>query len=172
MCKLQHTALIAAFLLAIVVPASPVHAQPPGERPMNTQIASTTEAHNKKLVEASFVAWQNGTGSPYDLLADDVSWTIVGHSDASKTYSSRADFINQVIQPFNARMREGLKPRIRHLYAEGDTVIIFFDASGIARDGQPYSNTYAWFWDMRDGRVVRAHAFFDSITFNDLWRRD
>jgi ketosteroid isomerase-like protein len=76
-----------------------------------------------------------------------------------------------VIRPFNARMSQGLKPTIRNLYAIGDTVIIFFDAGGTARDGQPYTNTYAWFWEMRDGRVVKAHAFFDSIAFNDLWRR-
>jgi hypothetical protein len=25
------------------------------------------------------------------------------------------------------------------------TVIVFFDASGTARDGRPYANTYAWF---------------------------
>jgi len=68
-------------------------------------------------------------------------------------------------------MREKLKPSIRQIYAVGDSVVIFFDARGVATDGKPYVNTYAWFWDMRDGRVVRAHAFFDSIVFNDLWRR-
>jgi hypothetical protein len=68
-------------------------------------------------------------------------------------------------------MREGLKPAIRHLYADGDTVIIFFDAIGIAGDGQPYANTYAWFFEMRDGNVVMASAFFDSLEFNELWTR-
>jgi ketosteroid isomerase-like protein len=57
------------------------------------------------------------------------------------------------------------------LYADGDAVIIFFDASAIARDGQPYVNSYAWFWQMRNGRVVSAHAIFDSIAFNELLRR-
>jgi ketosteroid isomerase-like protein len=68
-------------------------------------------------------------------------------------------------------MRGGLVPSIRHLYADGDTVIVFFDAAGTAKDGKPYTNTYAWFLDMRDGRIVRAHAFFDSISFNDYWQR-
>jgi ketosteroid isomerase-like protein len=138
---------------------------------MSAQSNSATEARNRSLVEEKFAAWGAGTGSPYDLLADDVSWTIVGRSDASKTYPSREAFIGEVIRPFNARMREGLKPTIRSLIADGDSVVIFFDASGVASDGQPYRNTYAWFWEMADGRVVRAHAFFDSIAFNDLWRR-
>jgi hypothetical protein len=68
-------------------------------------------------------------------------------------------------------MKSRLIPTVRRLYAEGDTVIAFFDAEGLARDEKPYRNTYAWFLELRDGRIVRAHAFFDSIAFNDLWQR-
>lgn len=126
---------------------------------------------NKAIVQASFDAWRAGTGSPFDLLAEDATWTIVGRSVASKTYGSRAAFLENVIRPFNARMASGLKPAIRNLYSDGDAVIIFFDAHGTARDGRPYANTYAWFLDMRDGKIVKAFAFFDSVEFNELWKR-
>jgi ketosteroid isomerase-like protein len=135
------------------------------------QSKEDTEARNMALVKAGFDAWASGTGSPYDLLADDASWTIVGNSAVSKTYPSREAFMSAVIRPFNARMREGLKPSIRQMHADGQAVVIFFDARGIARDGKPYANTYAWFFDMRDGKVVKASAFFDSVTFNDFWHR-
>ena len=79
--------------------------------------------------------------------------------------------MDRVIRPFNARMRSRLVPTVRKLYAEGDAVIIFFDATGTARDGRPYTNTYAWILELRDGRIVRANAFFDSIAFDDLWSR-
>lgn len=129
------------------------------------------ESRNKALVEAGFAAWQAGTGSPYDLLADDVAWTITGNSLAARTYPSREAFLAEVIRPFNARMSLGLKPTIRRVYAEGDTVIVHFDASGTARDGLPYSNSYAWFLELSDGRIVKATAFFDSIAFDEFWRR-
>ena len=99
------------------------------------------EARNKALVEAKFEAWAAGTGSPYELLADDATWTITGNSLASKTYDSREAFMSEVIRPFNARMSVGLKPTIRNIYADGDTVIVFFDAKGTARDRLPYENT-------------------------------
>lgn len=131
--------------------------------------AIADEAVNKATVQKAFDAWAAGTGSPYDLLADNVAWTITGNSAASKTYGSKDAFINEVIKPFNARMSVGLKPTIRNMYAEGDTVIVFFDAAGTARDGQPYKNTYAWFLDLDGGKIVTASAFFDSIAFNKLW---
>jgi len=62
-------------------------------------------------------------------------------------------------------------PSVRQLYAEGDSVIAFFDARGTARDGQPYANTYAWILRLKDGRIVEAHAFFDSIVFDAFWHR-
>jgi ketosteroid isomerase-like protein len=129
------------------------------------------QAANKAIVQRGFDAWAAGTGSPYDLLAENVKWTITGNSLASKTYGSRDAFIGEVIRPFNARMSVGLKPTVRRMYADGDTVIVFFDASGTAKDGTPYANTYAWFLQLRDGRIVNASAFFDSIAFNDLWER-
>lgn len=129
------------------------------------------ETRNKALIEAKFEAWASGTGSPYELLADDAAWTITGKSLASKTYRSREAFMSEVIRPFNARMSVGLKPTIRNIYSEGDTVIVFFDARGTARDGVAYENTYAWFLTIREGKVTKASAFFDSIAFNELWTR-
>jgi len=128
-------------------------------------------AQNRSIVEASLEAWADGTGSPYDLLTETSTWTIVGRSAASRTYHGREAFMRDVIRPFNARMSAPLKPVIRHIYSDGDTVIAFFDAKGTATDGQPYANTYAWFLEMRDGKIATAHAFFDSVEFNELWTR-
>jgi ketosteroid isomerase-like protein len=139
--------------------------------PMAQAQNSADEANNKAIVQRSFDAWAAGTGSPYDLLAEDATWTIAGNSLASKTYPSRAAFIGEVIQPFVARMSVGLKPVIREIHTDGSTVIVHFDAAGTAKDGKPYINTYAWFLDLSGGKIVKATAFYDSVAFNDLWTR-
>lgn len=132
--------------------------------------AQSAEA-NKAAVAAKFDAWAAGTGSPFDLLADEASWTIEGNSAASRRYPTKEAFMTEVIRPFNARMVAGIKPSVRSITAEADRVVIFFDAQGEARDGKRYINTYAWFFRMKDGRVIEANAFYDSIAFNDLWSR-
>lgn len=131
----------------------------------------SAQDRNKAIVNRSFDAWRAGTGGPFELLADDARWTIESNSLASKTYPNKEAFMAEVIRPFNARMKAPLKPTIRSVYADGDTIVVLFDARATARDDQPYTNTYAWFLDMRDGRIVKASAFFDAIEFNKLWTR-
>jgi ketosteroid isomerase-like protein len=138
---------------------------------MSARAEDALEARNEAAVEAGFQAWMDGTGSPYDLLSEDATWTIVGRSLASKRYPTKEAFLREVIRPFNARMRERLKPSIRNLYSDGDTVIVFFDAKGTALDGKPYVNTYSWFLKMSGGKIIAAWAFFDSLEFNELWSR-
>ena len=133
----------------------------------SAQSTAPEPLRNKVAIERALAAWKDGTGSPYDLLADDAVWTIVGRSLASKTYDSREGFMRDVIRPFNARMSAGLKPQVRHVYADGDTVIAFFDASGVARDGQPYENTYAWFLTMREGRISDRRVSIGLLSMDE-----
>jgi hypothetical protein len=126
---------------------------------------------NRALVRDSFDRWRAGAGSPFELLADDADWTIVGSSPLSKTYPTRQTFLDAVIGPFNARMATPLKPSMRGLYADGEMVIAFFDATATAKDGVPYHNTYTWYLTMKAERVVSAVAFFDTREFDEFWNR-
>lgn len=130
-----------------------------------------TPDSNKALVRASFDRWQSGTGSPFELLVPETRWTIVGSSPLSKTYGSRQAFLDEVIGPFNARMATPLVPTVRGIYADGDMVIILFDAAATTKDGQPYRNTYTWYFQMVDGKVLNVIAFFDTREFDEFWTR-
>jgi len=126
---------------------------------------------NRQTVKVSFENWRRGSGSVYDLLASDAKWTIVGLSTVSGTYHSRRDFLDRVIIPFNARLSTPLVPTVRGIYADGDMVIVMWDGAAIARDGKSYENTYSLYLKMRNGKIIEATAFFDSIAFDDLWKR-
>jgi len=129
------------------------------------------EDDNKALVQASFDRWRNASGGPFELLAADVEWTIVGSSPLARTYRSKQEFIDSVIAPFNARMSTPLVPSVRGVYADGDMVVVLFDAEATVRDGKPYRNTYTWYMQMKDAKVVKAIAFFDNRHFDEFWNR-
>lgn len=126
---------------------------------------------NRQTVKITFEKWRRGSGTIYDLLASDAKWTIVGLSTVSGTYHSRRDFLDRVILPFNARLSTPLVPTVRGIYADGDMVIVMWDGAAIARDGKSYENTYSFYLKLRDGKIIDATAFFDSIAFEDIWKR-
>ncbi len=126
-----------------------------------------TDLRNK--TELAFRAWQNGTGNITDLFADNLVWTIKGHSLASKTYQSKKAFIDEVLQPFAARFSERFRPVSIRVYVDGDTAIVLWEGEGTRVDGKPYKNSYAWFMRYQDDLVVEATAFYDSLSFNQLW---
>jgi ketosteroid isomerase-like protein len=126
---------------------------------------------NKDAIRKGFQAWRDGTGSVFDLLAPDAKWTIVGNAPVSRTYKSRQEFLDVVINPFNARLSSRLIPIVRGLYADGDMVVALFDGEAVARDGKPYRNTYTWYMRVHDKQIVEVIAFFDTIEFTDFWNR-
>lgn len=46
-------------------------------------------------------------------------------------------------------------------------VIVLFDAAGAARD----HNIYAWYFQIKVGKVLKATAFFDTREFDEFWAR-
>jgi ketosteroid isomerase-like protein len=128
------------------------------------------QSRNKEIVRAAFERWSNGTGSGFDLLHPDVRWTIVGSSPISGTYGKQ-DLMEKVTKPFLARLKGPVVPTVHGIYADGDAVIVLYDATGIATDGIPYSNRYAWFLEMKDGMIIKGTAFFDTRDYDALWAR-
>ena len=127
---------------------------------------------NKEIVRSAFERWQKDEAYISDIFADDMRWTIVGKSLASKTYQGRQAFTDGVLHPFAQRFASPFRPTaIAGVYADGEMVVVMWDGEGVANDGVTYRNTYAWFMKLKDGLVVEGTAFYDSIDFNELWLR-
>lgn len=140
--------------------------------PVICSAQNTTEMKkNKQLVQAEFDKWAQGQGSFFDLLAPDVKWTITGNSPISKTYTSRQQFLDEAITPLNKRLSKPIVPKVRAIYAEGNSVIALWDGTATATDGVPYNNTYSWYMKFSKGKIVEVVAFFDTIDLADLWKR-
>jgi ketosteroid isomerase-like protein len=135
---------------------------------------ATTTERNRAVVQRAFDAWTAGSAAIADIFAPDMVWRIEGHSAAAGEYADAQAFIDEVLTPFGARFARGerFRPvRVRSIHADGDTVIVVWDGHGASNDGQPYDNSYSWIMRMCDGLVVDGTAFYDSISFNDLWGR-
>ncbi|WP_199180161.1 MULTISPECIES: nuclear transport factor 2 family protein [Micromonospora] len=121
------------------------------------------ERRNMEAVRRAF-ARQNAGGDIYDILHDEVEWTIVN----GRTYTSKAEFLAQGSAPIMDRLASTLVMTIRDMWADGDTVIIRFAGDATATDGVDYHNEYCWIWQLRGGDVVRSHAFLDMVAVREL----
>ncbi|MFN6516820.1 MAG: nuclear transport factor 2 family protein [Nostoc sp. CreGUA01] len=139
--------------------------------PADAQATQMIEQRNKATVQQSFDQWRNGTGSAFDLLAPDVTWTITGTGATAGTYRSRQALLDQVVSPTSARLSTPIIPTVRGIWADNDMVIVLWDGEATARDGRAYRNTYTWYFRMKDDQVIEAIAFLDMSKFTELWTR-
>lgn len=126
---------------------------------------------NKTLIREAFDKWANGTGSFFDLLAADMTWTITGKSAIARTYTSKAQFMREAIEPLNRRFSQKIVPTVISIHADGDMVIALWEGHAVATDGKPYTNTYSWYMKVSNRKIVEVTAFFESKDLDDIWYR-
>ena len=139
-----------------------------------TETTDIETESNRQTMAATFEAWRDGAEPFPATWANDMVWRLEGHSIASREYVGKHEYLEQFVKPFGARFlaSERFRPtNIRSVHADGNTVIVLWDGRGIAMDGKPYENTYAFFMQMRDGQVVDMTALTDSISLDELLDR-
>lgn len=130
------------------------------------------EAHNKQLVSEAFDRWAAGGSSFFnDMLTPDVVWTIKGSGPSAGVYRGMDQFVDQAVRPFVSRLSTPVRPVSKQVWADGNHVIIQWDGAGVARDGQAYSNSYAWIFHMRDGKAYAVTAYLDLAPYDDVLER-
>ncbi|MGX7678762.1 nuclear transport factor 2 family protein [Jatrophihabitans sp. DSM 45814] len=130
-------------------------------------------ATSGEIVRKAFDDWTDGTAYVSSIFAPDMTWEIVGHSDASGRYATAQEFQEKVLIPFGQRFKpdQPFRPvTIRGFFVDADSVIVIWDGEGTTVADTTYRNTYAWIMTLRDGQVVDGIAFYDSISFNELWK--
>lgn len=149
-----------AIAMGLAVPMMSAHA---GDAPPNA-----TAHDNAAQVRAAFEAWRLGQASVFDLLADDIVWTVAGDSPVSGTYRSKQAFLDEAVAPITAQLATPIVPQVMRLVADGAHVVVMWQGTATARNGAAYRNQYAWHLELADGRIVRATAFLDTWALAQL----
>ncbi len=124
--------------------------------------AAPTAEDPATQVRAAFDAWRVGTGTVFDLLADDVVWTVAGDSPVSGVYRTREAFLRDAVAPITARLATPIVPELHQLIAHDDHVVAIWEGRATALDGRVYRNHYAWHMRFEGGRIVEVVAFLDT----------
>lgn len=129
---------------------------------------TSVEKQNVATVRAAFDRWREGSNVFTDLLAPNVVWTIHGSGAVAGTYRSLKDFTERGSGPLVDRLTGPVIPEVRHIFADGDIVIVRFNGSATTTSGKPYRNQFVWLFRMKDGSVVEAEAFLDLVAYQQV----
>lgn len=164
---MRNAPTFAIALLAATAAASPATAS---NAPEASSPYSSVEARNREIIRAAYERWAAGGRSFFDeVLTQDMTWTVMGSGFGAGTYQGRDTFKREVTEPFAALLATPVKPTVRHIWADGDDVIVRWSGAATTRKGKPYQNEFVWIFHMRDGRADRVTAFLDLTRFQAVF---
>jgi len=123
---------------------------------------------NKKMMQVAFDGLADGDPEAFvGLLADDVSWTITGSTNVSRTYNGKASVMEDLLGPVFAQFETEYRSTASRMTAEDDIVVVEARGDVILKSGDRYDNTYCYVLRFDDGRVREITEYMDT----DLVRR-
>ncbi len=120
-------------------------------------------AENKQLVRGFFEASNRGDlGSSLEVLADGVTWTNIGATRYSGTYTGKKEVVEKLVGPLFGQLQAGIITTIHHMVAEGDFVVVEASGKATTRDGRLYNNSYCHVFRIRDAKIVEVTEYMDT----------
>ncbi len=100
--------------------------------------------------------------SCFDLLADELTWTNIGTTRFSGTYTGKDSVINDLVGPLFGSLKNGIATTIDRVISEGDTVVVLQRGHSETHDGQAYNNDYAQVFTVQEGLITAVKEYMDT----------
>jgi uncharacterized protein len=123
----------------------------------------TLTENNKDLVRRAFTPWEDGDSGPFfELIADEVTWTVIGSTPVSGVYNSKQALIDGAFGPLLDKLEGHMTTSLVDIVGEGEKIFLRFTSSGATKTGLRYEQTYCFAMVMRDDRIVEIVAYIDT----------
>lgn len=130
---------------------------------------SATEQRNRTLVENALEkAAQDFTIFFTELFTDDTEWTIAGHGPVAGVYHGLRELHDKAEAALFDRLAGPLAVTSRGIWADGNDVIARIDSTGMAKDGQPYANSYLYILTFENEKVVAGIEWLDLNAYYEI----
>lgn len=131
-------------------------------------LVENSSENSKKLVKQYFEKWQKEGTSFFELLDEQVIWTVAGNSPVSGIYYGKNDFVERAVQPILKQLSTPLNPELISLTSDKEYVWLHFNAKAITTNGNHYENTYVWKLQLKNNKIITVVAFLDTYRLKEL----
>lgn len=127
-------------------------------------------AENKQVVLNFYDAGARGDmDTCFALLSDDVTWTNIGSTRFSGTYTGKQAIAEDLLGPLFGQLRAGISSQIERLTAEDDIVVAQTSGTAETTNGIPYNNTYCQVMKIRNGQIVAVKEYMDTALIDSVF---
>lgn len=118
---------------------------------------------NKELVSRFYDAGNRGDMDGFmALMADDITWTNIGSTKFSGTYSGKEALVENLLGPVFGQLKAGITATVDNMVAEGSFVVVQLRGEAETKDGQSYNNTYCHVFNISAGKISEVTEYFDT----------
>jgi uncharacterized protein len=118
---------------------------------------------NRELMQSAFDALSEGNSRPLlDLMADDVSWRVMGQTPWSRIYRGKQSVIHDLLRPLGARLAERYRATADRIIADGSFVVVQATGHATTKRGDPYNNEYCFVYRLEEGRIQEVTEYLDT----------
>jgi ketosteroid isomerase-like protein len=125
---------------------------------------------NSKLIADAFAAWEEGDFRPFfEIVADDVNWTVIGSTPISGTFAGKQAFLDGAVLPLHERLAGSIRATVLDVFEDGDHVILRWQGESASKSGRPYRQVYCWVMRLADGMVAEVTAYLDTELVTEMF---
>jgi uncharacterized protein len=127
---------------------------------------------DKQRVLEVMVAMSQGYVTPLlDAMAEDVTWQWMGVNQWSRTFEGKQLVVDKLFGGATETLGPSSSTEVRHIHADGDSVVIEHAGRNELPDGRRYDNNYCWIFRFQNGLIQEVREYMDtqlvSETFGD-----
>ncbi len=118
---------------------------------------------NVRAVREAFLPWEQGDSQPFfDLVANDVRWTVIGSTPVSGVYESKQELLTGAFSKLAERLEGPLVAKLLDISGDSEKVFLQWESTGVTKSGAEYNQVYCFAMRMRNRRIVEIVAYLDT----------
>ena len=105
----------------------------------------------------------------YEMLADDAEWIVPAGAPVTD-YEGRDAVADAMAGGVSGLFFDNtsMKRDVQQMIVEGGSCAVRQHVTATTKEGTPYDNYYCWVYNCRDGKVVQAIEYLDTLVADGI----
>ncbi len=130
---------------------------------ISTPISPAETAANRALVTKIMDGLARGDGAAFvAAMHADFVWRPMGHGAWGRVYRGKRAVLSELFAVLYEQYESAPTTTARHIWADGDRVIVEADGHVVTKAGPQYNNRYCMIFHLAGGQMLEVREYLDT----------